>query len=290
MSDTNHIIPQTGPTIDDALAWAVDNMDAERFSTLDDLENKTGVEKESMVPDGNAVDDIMRNVQAIAQEAGYKLGGFVVLESVDDLPVNPTDKTIGYLIDGDLYLWVGEGGDTADGKYQNCGTIRGSDGPPGTTHWADLEDVPELAYLGADEGTVESASFDPEADTVHIAAQTLSSAQQQQVRQNIGAAGVNDVVGMPVVNHGTSDTTFSLTPNVFHVWGTVGTLTLSLATGEVGYVQEYMFEFTSGSTATTLTLPSTLKWINGVTPSDIEAGKTYQVSIMNGIGVIGGAE
>lgn len=151
----------------------------------------------------------------------------------------------------------------------------------------------QMSYLCYHEiagGTSEPASFDPEADTVHIAAQTLSSAQQQQVRANIGAAGVNDVVGMPVVNHGTGDTTFSLTPNVFHVWGTVSTLTLSLATGEVGYVQEYMFEFTSGSTATTLTLPSTLKWINGVEPSSIEAGKTYQVSIMNGIGVIGGAE
>lgn len=207
---------------------------------------------------------------------------FILLDDTSDLPQTPTseEKTTGYVIDGDLYLW-----DDGEDEWVDCGPFQG---PPGTTRWNDLTDVPELAYLGADEGTVESASFDPEADTVHIAAQTLSGAQQQQVRENIGAAGVNDIVGIQIVNHGTSDTTFSLTPNVFHVWGTVGTLTLSLATGEVGYVQEYMFEFTSGSTATILTLPSTLKWINGVTPSDIEAGKTYQVSIMNGIGVIGG--
>ncbi len=152
-----------------------------------------------------------------------------------------------------------------------------------------------LVYQGASQGTVPSVDFDPETDTVHVTAQTLSAAQQLQARTNIGAAGVNDIVGIPIVNHGTSDkgtssTSYSIAPNTLHVWGEVDALYLSLTAGTVGYVQEYMIQFTSGSTATTLSLPNTLKWINGVTPSDIEAGKTYQVSIMNGIGVIGGAE
>lgn len=282
----DYIIQLTGEQIEEALQWAHTYKGYDLSGVVFDL-SPTKDSAHGVTSGGvfNSIAILSAAVENIAQNIGYRLGGFVLLESEEELPDNPTDKTLGYLIDGDLYVWVGENGDTAEGKYQNCGSIQG---PPGASHWADLEDVPELAYLGADEGTVESASFDPEADTVHIAAQTLSSAQQQQVRENIGAAGVNDVVGIPVVNHGTSDTTFSLTPNVFHVWGTVGTLTLSLATGEVGYVQEYMFEFTSGSTATTLTLPSTLMWINGVEPSDIEADHTYQVSIMNGIGVIGG--
>jgi hypothetical protein len=95
-------------------------------------------------------------------------------------------------------------------------------------------------------------------------------------------------VGIQIVNHGTSDTTYEMAPNKFHIWGEVSSLTLTLGTGESGYVQEYLFQFTSGSTAPTLSLPSSLKWINGVEPSDIEADHTYQVSIMNGIGVIGG--
>jgi hypothetical protein len=157
------------------------------------------------------------------------------------------------------------------------------------------EQMSHLCYHDVDDGTVEPADFDPEADTVHVTAQTLSSAQKQQARQNIGAAGVNDVVGIPIVNHGTSDTgtsstPYSIAPNTLHVWGEVGALYLSLTTGEVGYVQEYMIQFTSGSTATTLTLPNTLKWINGFTPSDIEADHVYQISIMNGIGVIGGVD
>lgn len=88
-----------------------------------------------------------------------------------------------------------------------------------------------------------------------------------------------------IVNHGTSDTTFTLTPNIFHVWGTVTSLTLTLATASTTTMDEFMFQFTSGTTATTLSLPSTVKWI---AEPEIEAGMTYQVSIVNNIAVIGG--
>ena len=88
-----------------------------------------------------------------------------------------------------------------------------------------------------------------------------------------------------VVDHGTSDTTFALTANVFHKWGVVSSLTLTLASGAAGYLSEYMFEFQSGSTATSLSLPSTVTWVE--TPT-IEANKTYQVSIVNDIAIIVG--
>ena len=90
----------------------------------------------------------------------------------------------------------------------------------------------------------------------------------------------------PIVNHGTSDTSFALTPNVFHKWGTVSSLSLTLATpSDQTILNEYMFEFVSGSTATSLTLPSTVKWTSELF---IEANKTYQVSIIDNLGVIGG--
>ena len=75
-----------------------------------------------------------------------------------------------------------------------------------------------------------------------------------------------------IVNHGTSDTTFTLTPNKYHIWGEVSSLTLTLGSGESGYLAEYMFEFQSGSTPTVLTLPNTVEW--PVTPT-IEANKRY---------------
>ena len=156
----------------------------------------------------------------------------------------------------------------------------------------------QMAHLGYHDvagETVEPAAFNPQSDTVWNKPQTLDDGKKQQARANIGAAGLADIAGSPIVNHGTSDTgtsstPYSIAPNTLHVWGEVSALYLSLTPGEVGYVQEYMIQFTSGTTATTLSLPNTLKWLNGVTPSDIEASKTYQVSIMNGVGVIGGAE
>lgn len=89
-----------------------------------------------------------------------------------------------------------------------------------------------------------------------------------------------------VVNHGTGDTMFDLTPNIFHVWGEVASLSLTLATPTDSTVyNEYMFEFVSGSTATTLSLPDTIQWVS--TPS-VEENMTYQVSIVNNIGLIVG--
>lgn len=89
-----------------------------------------------------------------------------------------------------------------------------------------------------------------------------------------------------VVDHGTADTTFELTPNVLHKWGEVATLNLTTGTPTDGVVNEYMAQFVSGTTATVLTLPETVKWIGENT---VEAGKTYQLSIIDNLAVLGGA-
>lgn len=86
-----------------------------------------------------------------------------------------------------------------------------------------------------------------------------------------------------LVNHGTSNTTFTLQPNTFYVWGTVTKLTLTLGSEVSGVANEYLFQFTSGSTATTLSLPSSIKWQEDLT---IEKNKTYQVSILNGFATV----
>ena len=102
-----------------------------------------------------------------------------------------------------------------------------------------------------------------------------------------GADGQDGASGIPsVVDHGTNDTTFALTPNVLHVWGEVAALNLTLAAETSGVVNEYMAQFTSGTTATVLTLPDTVTYIG---ESTIEADKTYQVSIINNLAVLGGA-
>lgn len=94
----------------------------------------------------------------------------------------------------------------------------------------------------------------------------------------------NEQITYDVVNHGTSDASYAVTPNVFHVWDTVSSLSITLATPtDDTIMNEYLFQFTSGSIATSLSTPSTVVWISE--PS-IEANKTYQVSIVNNIGII----
>lgn len=45
--------------------------------------------------------------------------------------------------------------------------------------------------------------------------------------------------------------------------------------------------FTSGSTPTVLTVPSAVKWANGFDPSSLDADTTYELNIMDGLGVCG---
>ena len=84
------------------------------------------------------------------------------------------------------------------------------------------------------------------------------------------------------INHGTSDTTFTLTPNTFHVWEEVGALTLTLGSETAGVANEFLFQFTSGATATSLTLPDDIKWANDSAPT-IAENMIYQVSILKGM-------
>lgn len=84
----------------------------------------------------------------------------------------------------------------------------------------------------------------------------------------------------------TSASTIEINPNTFYKFGEVASLNITLAsiTDNTIY-NEYMFEFVSGSTATTLTLPSSIKWLE--TPT-IDANKIYQCSIVDNVGLLVG--
>lgn len=83
-----------------------------------------------------------------------------------------------------------------------------------------------------------------------------------------------------------TSSTQEIQPNKFYKFGEVSTLNITLATiTDTTQLNEFMFEFVSASTATTLTLPNTIRWLE--TPS-IEANKTYQCSIVNDIGILVG--
>lgn len=89
-----------------------------------------------------------------------------------------------------------------------------------------------------------------------------------------------DTGWLGLVNHGTADTTFTLTPNAMHVWGEVAQLTLTLGAPIPNVVNEYAFEFQSAATPTNLLLPATLHWYKNYIPT-IRAGELYRVWIIN---------
>ena len=69
---------------------------------------------------------------------------------------------------------------------------------------------------------------------------------------------------------------------VYHFTGAISALTISFNAAASGVLPQYHFDFTSGSTAATLTMP------NGVTMPDgfaVEANKRYECDILNGYGV-----
>ncbi|MBQ9884419.1 MAG: hypothetical protein IJM43_08215 [Bacteroidaceae bacterium] len=87
-----------------------------------------------------------------------------------------------------------------------------------------------------------------------------------------------------IVNHGTSDTTFAVTPNALHVWGEVAALTLTLAAPADSTIEnEYKIQFTSGATATQFAIQDTITWGDSCGAISLAANKIYQISIINGL-------
>lgn len=87
-----------------------------------------------------------------------------------------------------------------------------------------------------------------------------------------------------VINKGSNETTESINPNTFYKWGIVSSLSITMNVPSDGQAyNEYMFQFTSSSTPTTLSISESVKW---QTEPNIEANKTYQVSIVDNIGLI----
>lgn len=97
------------------------------------------------------------------------------------------------------------------------------------------------------------------------------------------------VVDLGYIHKQLSTTTSSsmvIKPNMYYrnTSTSLTSLTITLYREDVnGILNEYFVEFTTRSSGTTVSLPSTIKWVNGTAPT-FEAGCTYQVSIVNNLG------
>lgn len=105
---------------------------------------------------------------------------------------------------------------------------------------------------------------------------TLTNGQMSTFTVTNGAKGEKgDPEITSRVDHGTADTTFILPPNQYHTWGEVSSLTLTLGAETSGQANGYWFSFDSGDTATTLSLPQTVK-----TDIVVEPNMHYECSIV----------
>lgn len=181
------------------------------------------------------------------------------------------------------------GGSSAPGKdgreieLQNNGTAiqwryEGDDA------WTDLVQLSALKGEKGDKGDKgdkgETGATGPQGPQGETGAQGPAGPQGETGPQ--GPAGDSGVVSRQEMS--TSDTAVTLQPNILYVFPEMASLTVSLGTPTDNNVaNEYHFFFTSGSTATTLTLNDVLS-----DAYSIESNMKYEVSILEGVAYIKG--
>ena len=84
----------------------------------------------------------------------------------------------------------------------------------------------------------------------------------------------------------TTASTITLSPNVYYKKTNISSaITITFAPeSDTTIMNEYFIEFTTASTGTSVTLPNTVKWIDGITPT-FENNCTYQISVVNNLGI-----
>ena len=103
----------------------------------------------------------------------------------------------------------------------------------------------------------------------------------------------NSVMNIPINYYNTNkplitfiDDSITLTPNIYYrKTNQTQNLTINLGPeSDTTIMNEYIIEFTTASSGIVISLPSSIKWANGETP-EFEKNSTYQISIVNNLGV-----
>ena len=108
---------------------------------------------------------------------------------------------------------------------------------------------------------------------------------------NVSKTPSNGVVDLGYINKQliiSTVSTMTLSPNIYYRNTNTSLSTLTITLGSISnsnIINEYFVEFTTSSSGTTVSLPSTIKWANGEAPT-FEANTTYQISIVNDLGIV----
>lgn len=192
-------------------------------------------------------------------------GQSVVTDGVANVPIG-SDRNVGVLKPrGGVYgiastndgsFWVNKAADneikSADGDYKPI--------------------VTNIQHLAAFYGLAKAAGSDEKNSTLPFGQYT-----------DAAKSAIHEMLNGSVSVTGTTPTITALS-GIRYICGEVSTLDITLpASGIVDVV------FTSGSTATVLTITPptgvTVKWANGFDPTSLDANATYEINIMDGLGV-----
>ena len=128
-------------------------------------------------------------------------------------------------------------------------------------------------------------------DTIRTNAANYKGTVTSVKINGVSKSPYSGVVDLGYINKQLSTTTSSsmtLSPNIYYRNTSTSLSSLTITLGSVSnsnIINEYFVEFTTRSAGTTVSLPSTIKWANGETPT-FEASTTYQISIVNSLGTI----
>ena len=171
------------------------------------------------------------------------------------------------------------------------------------TYMSDGRTVEEAVSSMSGGGTIDTSNFATkdelaqkqdvisDIDTIRTNAANYKGTVTSVKVDNVSKTPSSGAVDLGYVNKKLTTSTSSsitLSPNVYYRNTNTSLSTLTIKLGSVSnsnIINEYFVEFTTRSSGTTVSLPSTVKWANGETPT-FEASTTYQISIVNNLGVV----
>ena len=191
-----------------------------------------------------------------------------------DIDNTPTQNSDNLVTSGGVYSAV-------SAKYEKpSGGIPASDLASGVIPSVPVTDVTVGGTSVLNNGTAEVPAI-PTVPTISTDIQT----DKTSTTKTASPSAVYNEVHPAVCS---SQPSGGMLPNVFYNLGTLsGNTTFSFASASDNEIEnEWMFQFTTPSTAPTITWPNAITgWVGGSAPT-INASKTYQVSVVNGLGVI----
>lgn len=188
-----------------------------------------------------------------------------------------------------LFEFSGLKGEPGKQGTQGIPGVKGDKGEPGTNgkdgKTPAIEATATIANTTGTPSVKVTKSENTDSTSFSFAFSGLKGERGEQGAQGLkGDKGDSGIMSSVLIEGATP--TQSISPNKFYKFESVTTLTITFSPETPNVLNEYMFQFTSRETATVLNMPDSVRWIGDHT---IEPNKTYQVSIVNNLAVIGGA-